>query len=242
MNWITECAAVIPCLNEQLTIGPLIDTVRRHLATVIVVDDGSSDRTAEEAGRAGAVVARQETTLGKGAALQTGWQLAREQRFDWALTLDGDGQHSPDDIPSFFECAETTSARLVVGNRMPDSRKMPFVRRRVNRWMSKRISRAAGQPFPDTQCGFRLIQLEALSSVRVSARHFEIESDVLLGFARAGFRIEFVPIQVIYKADQSKIHPWSDTVRWFRWWWRVPRAKAIDAGPNIDPDRPRFNS
>lgn len=236
VSWISECAAVIPCLNEVATIGPLVEAVRRYLPTVFVIDDGSSDGTAEAAGRAGAVVARQETTLGKGAALQIGWGLAREQQFKWVLTLDGDGQHSPDDVPAFFKCAEATSARLLVGNRMPGCRKMPFLRRGVNRWMSKRISRAAGQPLPDSQCGFRLIFLEALFSIPVSARHFEIESDVLLGFARAGYRIEFVPIQVIYKADCSKIHPWSDTVRWFQWWRRVPKAKPIGPNPKAGQD------
>lgn len=108
--------------------------------------------------------------------------------------------------------------------------------------MSKRISKAAGQPLPDSQCGFRLIFLEALATVPISARCFEIESDVLLGFARAGYRIEFVPIQVIYKAERSKIHPWSDTVRWFQWWWRVPKAKTIDPSLKTGQDCRRFDS
>jgi hypothetical protein len=91
--------------------------------------------------------------------------------------------------------------------------------------MSRRISRSVGRRLPDTQCGFRLINLEALDKLPVSTTHFEIESEVLLAFARAGRRIEFVPIQVIYKSEQSKIHPLIDTIRWFKWWKRAARGK-----------------
>src|SRR5438477_9798330 len=102
MNWPSTCAAIIPCLNEQETIASLVCAVRLHLPTVIVVDDGSVDQTAALAAGAGALVLRHDSSRGKGAALQTGWRHARQQRFQWALTLDGDGQHSPEDIPAFF--------------------------------------------------------------------------------------------------------------------------------------------
>jgi glycosyltransferase involved in cell wall biosynthesis len=217
MNWTTQCAAVIPCLNERASIGTLVSAVLKHFPATLVVDDGSSDGTALAAQRAGAEVIRHARSLGKGAALQTGWTAARERGFEWTLTLDGDGQHSPDDIPRFLSCAERSSAELVVGNRMDDPATMPWVRYRVNRWMSWQISKLAEQHFPDSQCGFRLMNLNAWSGLPISAAHFEIESAVLLGFARAGRRIEFVPIQVIYKSEQSKIHPVRDTLRWFRW-------------------------
>jgi hypothetical protein len=76
-------------------------------------------------------------------------------------------------------------------------------------------------PLPDSQCGFRLMNLQTWASLPVNAAHFEIESDLLLAFARSECPIEFVPIEVIYKSEQSKIHPVRDTVRWFRWWWRA---------------------
>ena len=74
---------------------------------------------------------------------------------------------------------------------------------------------------PDSQCGFRLINLEAWSKLRIRANHFEIESETLLAFIRAGYQVEFVPIRVIYKKEQSKIHPVWDTLRWFKWWIRA---------------------
>src|SRR2546422_5085015 len=113
MNWPSTCAAVVPCLNEQATIAPLVTAVRLRLPTVIVVDDGSEDATADLAEKAGAEVLRHKSSRGKGAALQTGWQHARQLGFNWALTLDGDGQHSPDDIPAFFQYTEEKSAALV---------------------------------------------------------------------------------------------------------------------------------
>jgi len=125
MNWRAECAAVIPGLNEETTIGWVVTAVRVHLPTVLVVDDGSADRTAALAAEAGAEVLRHQTTGGKGAALQSGWKRARQRRFKWTLMLDGDGQHSPDDIPAFLRCAESREVDLVVGNRKGESAQMP---------------------------------------------------------------------------------------------------------------------
>ena len=110
---------------------------------------------------------------------------------------------------------------------MHAAEKMPRLRRFVNRWMSARISKLAERPLPDSQCGFRLINLDALARMTIATAHFEIESEVLLMFARAGREIQFVPIQVIYKREQSKIHPWRDSVRWFRWWRQTRRARKF---------------
>jgi glycosyltransferase involved in cell wall biosynthesis len=187
----------------------------------LVVDDGSNDGTQRAAQQAGARVRRHKITRGKGAALQSGWRCASESGFGWALSLDGDGQHSPDDIPAFFRCADRTSAALVVGNRMAEQAQMPWVRRLVNRWMSRQLSKLAGQNLPDSQCGFRLMNLRAWAGLSIETQNFEIESEILLAFLKAGHKVEFVPIRAIYKTEQSKIHPWRDTVRWWSWWRRV---------------------
>ena len=216
-----RCAAIIPCLNEAAHIVTVVARLREFVCTVLVVDDGSRDATSRLAQDAGAKVLRHDRTRGKGAALLTGWSHAARLGFERVLTMDGDGQHSPEDVPKILQCAELSGADLVVGNRMLNPGSMPPLRRWVNRWMSRRISALAEQPLPDSQCGFRLMNLRALAEMPVSAEHFEIESDVLLAFARAGRRIEFVPIQVIYSAEQSKIHPLRDAARWIRWWWRA---------------------
>jgi glycosyltransferase involved in cell wall biosynthesis len=218
VDWPHQCAAVIPCFNEAGSIGELVGTVRDHLPKVFIVDDGSMDATAAEAKAAGAEVLSHSTNIGKGAALRTGLNHARQQKFDWALVLDGDGQHRPEDIPAFFRCAAETSAALVIGNRMHQAQAIPWLRRQVNRWMSRRLSARAGRALPDSQCGFRLINLDAWAGLRLETDRFEVESEMLLAFIRTGHRVEFVPISVVGSGPCSRIHPLTDTWRWLRWW------------------------
>ena len=214
-----DCVVVIPCLNESATIGALVRAARVFVPRVIVVDDGSSDGTADEAARAGALAIRHSDPQGKGAALNRGFAEAlREGAFQWALAMDGDGQHSPGDIPLFLSKARESSARMIVGNRMESSAQMPWLRRQVNEWMSARLSDFCGVSLPDSQCGFRLIHLESWRRLRFSARNFEIESELLVRFAWAGLPLEFIPVQTLYGREQSKIRPVKDTLRWFRWW------------------------
>lgn len=215
-----QVAVVIPCFNEAPHIGALVEAVRKIVPTVFVVDDGSTDGAADAASDARAVVIRQAGNQGKGVALRAGLNRAIEDGFKFAIVMDGDGQHDPDDLPTFLEASRLDDADLVVGNRMNDTARMPWLRRFVNRWMSRRISRRTGRDLPDTQCGFRLIRLAAWRELNFKAERFEIESEMLLAFVRAGKRVRFVPVRTVYKSHQSKIHPVLDTIRWFRWWWR----------------------
>jgi glycosyltransferase involved in cell wall biosynthesis len=188
------------------------------LPNVLVVDDGSTDRSALEAEAAGAEVMRLGRNAGKGAALRAGWGRALRDGFQWVLMMDGDGQHASDDIPKFLARAEGNAAVLVVGNRMGNAAAMPWLRRQVNRWMSRRLSSLTGVQLPDSQCGFRLAHLETLVRLPLSARRFEIESETLLIWLAARQRVDFVPIRVIYESGRSHISPFLDTWRWLRWW------------------------
>jgi len=228
VNWPAECAVVIPCRNEEAGIAGLVREVRQHLPLVLVVDDNSEDETAARAAEAGAQVVRRTENPGKGAALKAGVTAALARRCDWVMTLDGDGQHRPEDIPAFLRRAEETGAALVVGNRMHRAEAMPWLRRGVNRWMSRRLSELAGRILPDSQCGFRLINLRAWTGLVLETDHFEIESEVLVAFVVAGHRVEFVPIQVIGRGRRSHIQPVRDTWRWLRWWGRVRRGLRPD--------------
>lgn len=216
-DWKRQCAAVIPCFNEAGRIGLVVEEARRHLPSVIVVDDGSTDATHDEAMAAGAEVLRCPANGGKGSALRAGWKLARAKGFTWALALDGDGQHAADDIPQFFDGAERRGARLIVGNRMGQGALMPRLRRWTNRAMSYCLSNLTGTALPDSQCGFRLIHLDTVLALSLVAKGFVIESEMLAAFLEVGERVEFVPIQVIYGPEQSKICPLFDTLRWMRW-------------------------
>lgn len=229
----TNCAAVIPCLNESASVAPLVAAVRVHLASVLVVDDGSTDETASLAESAGAVVIKHARNLGKGAALKTGLAHALKQNFEWAVTLDGDGQHAPEDLPELLRCAEQTGALLVIGNRMNEARKISWLRRRVNQWMSRQLSQRAGRPLPDTQSGFRLIHLRTWAALALNTKHFEVESEMLMAFLAAGRRVEFVPIQVISSRRRSHIHPVADSLRWLRWWRNFGRRSTSRAASSV---------
>ena len=186
--------------------------------TVLVVDDGSTDDTAAAARMGGATVVSHAKNSGKGAALRTGLSLAGKEGFEWAFTLDGDGQHAPDDMPAFLHCAGQTGALLVAGNRMRQARAIPWLRRQVNGWMSRQLSRRAGRRLPDTQCGFRLIHLKTWAALSLKTERFEVESETLMAFLAADCRVAFVPVQVIGRGRRSHIRPVADSWRWWRWW------------------------
>jgi glycosyltransferase involved in cell wall biosynthesis len=225
MNQTPDCVAIIPCLNEAKTVGELVRAVRIFLPTVIVVDDGSTDGTAIEAAQAGAEVIRHSQNRGKGTALQAGFKRARSRGFSRALTLDGDGQHHPADIPALLERANESGAALVIGNRLAAAGAIPWLRRNVNRWMSGRISKLAGLPLADSQCGMRLVNLDAWSDLQLKTEHFEFESELLVEFIKAGHKVEFVPVQVIYNSGRTHIRPLVDSWRWFRWWFAQLHAR-----------------
>ncbi|HXP61381.1 MAG TPA: glycosyltransferase family 2 protein [Dongiaceae bacterium] len=214
----SSCAAVVPCFNEAATIAALVSALRQQLPWVIVVDDGSTDATAAAARAAGATVLSHARNLGKGAALRTGLSSARTQGVEWAFTLDGDGQHAPEDLPAFLACAAQTGSVLVVGNRMHGAQAMPWLRRQANLWISRQLSRRAGTPLPDTQCGFRLIHLETWARLPLHRQHFEVESETLMAFLAAKCPVAFVPTRVIGRGPASHIRPVADAWRWWRWW------------------------
>lgn len=231
-------AAVIPCWNEAGTIGEVVRRTRLEVPHVWVVDDGSTDATARLAEAAGARVLRQVRNQGKGAALRAGLAAARAEGATWAVTLDGDGQHPPECIPDFLDCARRTGAALVVGNRFASPAPMPMVRRRVNRLMSRWLSRRAGREFPDSQCGFRLLNLAVWARLRTRTEHFEFESELLLAFAAAGAGIEFVPVPAVPAKRPSRLDPVADTWRWLRWWRGTRRRQSPDGLEEPAPAMP----
>lgn len=220
VSWAETCAAIIPCYNEAGSVSEVVRAVHRYLPLTFVVDDGSTDRTAELAARAGARVLKHSINRGKGAALRTGLTAAVEHGLLWAVLLDGDGQHDPAEIPAFWAAATRHESDLVIGNRLDQPTGLALLRRVVNRWMSRRISRRVGFACPDSQCGFRLVRLAAWKAVTLQCDHYEIESEMLVAFAQAGFRIRFVPVRCLPSRRPSHIRLWQDTRRWFAWWRR----------------------
>ena len=217
---------VIPSFNEGKRIGDVVRRVRGVLPDVVVVDDGSADATAANAEAAGATVLRHAVNSGKGAALETAFRYVREQGFDAVITMDGDGQHDPADISGFLDVYRRGEFQVLVGNRMHDTRRMPWIRLLTNRFMSWLLSREMGQSVPDTQCGYRLYSLNVLPEKATESGRFAAESEILMDFSVRGVRIGSVPVATVYGAEQSKIHPVRDTLRFFRMLHRFRRIRG----------------
>jgi glycosyltransferase involved in cell wall biosynthesis len=209
-------AAVIPAYLEQKHIGDVARRTLLQLAKVVVVDDGSADRTAEQAKSAGADVIVHEQNRGKGESIKSGFRYWLERGVTYVVILDGDGQHLPEEIEHFLAAAASGIGELLIGTRMSDVREMPLVRRMVNRYMSRKISRACGQDIPDTQCGFRMVHRSIIPSLLGGTERFDYETEMLILASRKGCRVESVPITTVYSDEVSSIHPVRDTLRFFK--------------------------
>jgi len=208
---------LIPAYREAGRIGGVVTAVRaRFPGTVVVVDDGSDDGTADEAEAAGATVLRHPENRGKGAALETGFAYARRSGAAFVITMDADGQHAADDLPGFMQRFQAGGADVIVGNRMAEPAGMPLLRRLTNRGMSALLSRRMGQAVPDTQNGFRLYRTAVLPEASAGdSGGFAAESEILLRLSARGVRIAAVPVRVIYGDERSKIRPLRDALRFF---------------------------
>ena len=217
----SQTAAVIPAYQDEKHIGDIVRRTRERLDHILVIDDGSSDQTAHRAREAGAEVLIHDQNRGKGEAIKTGLGHWSAREVTWAILLDSDGQHLPEEIDRFIAAAASaTEPTFFIGNRMNDTARMPFVRRVVNRYMSSEISRVCGQRIPDTQCGFRMLHRQLIPELLGGAHRFEYETEVLIIASRDGYRIESVPITTVYTDQVSKIHPVRDTIRFFKLMWR----------------------
>lgn len=210
-----KICVVIPCFNVADNLKTVISGIKKHLADIVVVDDGSTDSTAALAADSGVKVLRNKVNSGKGISLKAGFQYALDQGYDGVITIDGDGQHSADDLPNFLK-AYSGRADVVVGNRMAKPGQMPLVRQLVNKIMSGIISVIARQRITDTQCGYRLIKARCLKAIELKSSRFEIESEIILEAARSGHKITSVDIQSIYRNNASEIDPFIDTLRFLR--------------------------
>ena len=201
---------LVPAHDESARIGSVVVGARRHLP-VLVVDDGSRDDTAAKAETAGARVIRQAPNQGKGAALRAGFATALEDGAEAVVTLDGDGQHDPAEIPAFLGTyARRTIAgvptELIIGRR--SFRRMPPIRRLAN-WLGTVIlSAALGRWIADNQSGYRLIGRRLMAATLDSRESgFAFEVEMIAVCLREGWPIDWVPVRTIYAGEASHIRP-----------------------------------
>jgi glycosyltransferase involved in cell wall biosynthesis len=215
---MTVCA-LIPAFNEAAHIDQVVRGVGKHVQEVVLIDDGSSDGTAEIARAAGATCLSSNANFGKASALRTGIAFASERKFTHVLFVDGDGQHAPDDIPSLVRAACETGADLVIGTRSFDPRRMPRARYYSNTLGSKIASWLVGQEIIDSQSGFRVVRLDKLRQMNLRGRKYELEMEILIKISLARGSIVHVPVRTVYDDGEarSKMKPVRDTVRICFW-------------------------
>ena len=208
---------LIPAWNEASRISPILEAFRDS-QTVLVVDDGSSDDTAEVARGAGVEVVIHPQNMGKGVALSTGFAWALERGYDAVLTLDADGQHDPSEALKFIEAYERGEGDLIIGRR--DFREMPLYRafgNGVGTWM---LSKVLGVMIHDNQCGYRLYTRKLLEAVDLKRTGFEFEVEVVVEAVAAGLEIGWVEVLTIYGIDKkSYFHPFHDSVKFLDMVW-----------------------
>jgi glycosyltransferase involved in cell wall biosynthesis len=208
-------AVVIPAYNEAATIREVVAASLAQCDEVIVVDDCSTDATSAELTGMPVILLRNERNSGKAASLWRGMQAAMARGCEAVVTLDGDGQHNPDDIPRLVEAAQRLPNHVVIAARLANRENAPKARLFANNFADFWISWAAGQWVHDSQSGFRLYPV-ALLGEAVSQRQlrhgFVFESEILIEGARHGYPAVSVPISSVYRhgARPSHFRPVAD--------------------------------
>jgi glycosyltransferase involved in cell wall biosynthesis len=213
-----NCAVIIPAYNAASSLEELLVRMRTIHApeATLVVDDGSSDRTAGIAQSLGIAVCSHEKNLGKGAALSTGFSYALAHGYDAVVTLDSDLQHKPEDIPRFIRAYEESHADIIIGSRLHSLRGMPYHRRLSNLMTTALVRARTGAAIEDSQSGFRLIHSRALRMVHTTSQGFEAETEFIIRAALKQCVFASIPIDTIYAGEKSTMTHWHTTQRFIR--------------------------
>ncbi len=204
--------AVIPCYNEEATIGSIVLKSKRHVNEVLVVDDGSSDDTAKIAKEAGALVVSHKKNKGKSVGIKTGFKYALANGFDYVVTIDGDGQHNPAEIPNVLGNIMNNGYDISIGFRHGTSTEMPKWRRVGKRILDYTTGFGNGGFVTDSQCGFRAFNKKAIKGLtpRLNGGAFSVESEQLIKAHELGLNVVNTHISCKYKnLDTSTKNPTS---------------------------------
>ncbi len=203
--------ALICAYNEEKHIREVIEGTKKHVNTVLVVDDCSTDRTSEEVKKTDALYIRHDKNKGKGGALRTGFSYFIENQYDAIVTIDGDGQHDPEEIPALIEAL--LSYDIIIGTRSKLGTGMPLIRIFTNFTCSLIVSILAFTWIKDTQSGYRVIKQQVLTNMPLVSNRFNLESELLIRAGRRRYKIGAVPVKTIYGDEKSKMNPIKDPLR-----------------------------
>ena len=213
-----RAVALVPAYQAESSVAAVVRGLLRHVPHVLVIDDGSTDRTAGAAAGAGAEVLRLPANAGKGVALRAGLARVLDSDSTHVAFVDADGQHDPDDLPALLAAARAGEP-FVIGSRMNGEDGIPAVRFRTNKIGSRILTRMTGHEIEDGQSGYRVIAAPILRQLSLSSRGYSIETEILLKAAPHVPRVASVPVRAIYSAAPSHFRPFRDT--WIISWGAV---------------------
>lgn len=213
MNTPERIAVLIPAYNAAASLRGVIEGIRVYVPSIVVVDDGSTDATAEVALAVGAQVLRQQINRGKGVALRTGFWFLLHQGYEAIITMDADGQHDPSYIPLLIRAYEEGRGDIVIGSRAGEFHAMSRLRRFWNKLGVKAVSKLIGTPLTDTQSGYRLIKAEVLQGLPLRAAGYEVELELLIKACKRGHPVVEIPVTTHYIDGRPSSHfrPVRDT-------------------------------
>ena len=198
----------IPAYNEEGKIKDVIEKSLPYVDKVVVCDDGSTDDTAVLAKKAGAIVISHETNQGYGAAISTLFDYCRKNDTEIMVTLDGDGQHSPDQIPDLMNVILKHNVDVVIGSRtLGNDKDIPAYRKAGIKIITSTINSATDLKVTDSQSGFRAYSKPAIDLIRTTESGMAVSTEILLKISNNGLSIAEVPITVSYSGDTSTEHP-----------------------------------
>ena len=200
--------ACIPAYNEELKIKDVIKRALPYVDKVIVCDDGSTDKTAVLAEKAGATVISHEKNLGYGSAISTLFDYCRKNNAEIMVTLDGDGQHNPDQVPDLINVMLKHNVDVVIGSRsLSDDKDLPSYRRTGIKIITSTINSATNLKVTDSQSGFRAYSRTAIDLIHPSESGMSVSTEILLKISNNGLSMAEVPITVSYTGNTSTEHP-----------------------------------
>jgi glycosyltransferase involved in cell wall biosynthesis len=198
--------ACIPAYNEEKTIEEIVTKSLPHVDRVVVCDDGSTDKTAKVAREAGAVVISQ-TNQGYGAAITSLFDYSRQENAQIMITLDGDGQHNPDQIPLLADAITTHGVDVAIGSRfLDDTTKVSGYRKRGIKIITSASNYGTNFKVSDSQSGFRAYSKDAIDAIHPTEQGMSVSTEILLKISNKGLSIAEVPITVSYEGDTSEQH------------------------------------
>ena len=193
----------IPAYNEEKQIANVIQKCKPYVDKIIVCDDGSKDKTSEIAFKAGAIVLNHKKNEGKGKSMKTLFEYAKKIGADVMVTIDGDGQFLPEEIPKMIKPIIKEDVDIVIGYRFDDDEEMPSYRKIGNKMLDKFTNLASDLPFRDTQGGFRTYSKKAVNEINITTDGFGVDSEILIDASKKGLKIVEEKVTVIYNTGSS---------------------------------------